>query len=632
MRYTSFRIQNFKGIKDTTIDLETALGVGVFAIVGLNESGKTTILEAIHSFSPDAGTRQLVGSPQDDLAYFKTWVPRHEFSSFSGTITVSATSRLNEDDIDAICDFAESENDLEIDPNSFGESVTVHKWVTFSNGDYLANGLSIDGDYSVKGHNQRKWRTPDEDQRKAVCWAVYNEMPDIAYFPTFIFDFPEKVYLTDRGSSKDRFYRRTFQDILDFDGKGYTIEKDIIRRVRSDQYLTGWSVFWSLWSANDDKDKIDHVIDRAGATATKVVFGKWNKIFHESVDDKRVLITCDVDEGEVKEPDGRLVKTEKHDVFIRFEIRDGTRKFPVKSRSQGFRWFFAFMLFTQFRSARSEARPVLFLLDEPASNLHAGAQQKLVDSFPEIARGENMLMYSTHSHYMVEPKWLEQTYVVTNRADAPSGSIVDDLSLEDESLDIQATKYRRFVDQHSGQTNYFQPILDRLQVVPSRFDLHKPSIVVEGKSDYYVLRYAAEVLKLAELPLIPGLGAGTFDALTSLHVGWNLNFLFLLDGDKQGEIERERYVKDYCLNPERLISLNDLVVGTVKIEHLLDAQAKAVVSNAMKLSGDPSKKQIAQFFQEALAAGHHHKLGKAFERNAASILKQLKSRLASASC
>ena len=52
MRYKSFRIRNFKGIKDTTINLDTATGAGVFALVGLNESGKTTVLEAIHSFYP----------------------------------------------------------------------------------------------------------------------------------------------------------------------------------------------------------------------------------------------------------------------------------------------------------------------------------------------------------------------------------------------------------------------------------------------------------------------------------------------------------------------------------------------------------------------------------------------------
>ncbi len=94
MRYKSFRIRNFKGIRDATIELDSALGVGVFALVGLNESGKTTILEAIHSFSPDVATRELVGSPGDAKALFETWVPRHEYSSFTGRIEVTATSDI----------------------------------------------------------------------------------------------------------------------------------------------------------------------------------------------------------------------------------------------------------------------------------------------------------------------------------------------------------------------------------------------------------------------------------------------------------------------------------------------------------------------------------------------------------
>jgi hypothetical protein len=30
---------------------------------------------------------------------------------------------------------------------------------------------------------------------------------------------------------------------------------------------------------------------------------------------------------------------------------------------------------------------------------------------------------------MIEPKWLEQTFIVTNRADAPLSSVLDDISL-----------------------------------------------------------------------------------------------------------------------------------------------------------------------------------------------------------
>ncbi|MGE7156234.1 AAA family ATPase [Methylorubrum rhodesianum] len=89
MRYKSFRIRNFKGIKDTTVDLDAGQAA-VFPFVGLNESGKTTILEAIHSFSPDIATSELVGGEERSGVPFKDRVPRHLISSFTGYVSVTA--------------------------------------------------------------------------------------------------------------------------------------------------------------------------------------------------------------------------------------------------------------------------------------------------------------------------------------------------------------------------------------------------------------------------------------------------------------------------------------------------------------------------------------------------------------
>ena len=66
MKYTKFVIKNFKGIRDTTINLQEIAGASVFALVGLNESGKTTLLEAIYSFSPDSATSELLGGRRRD--------------------------------------------------------------------------------------------------------------------------------------------------------------------------------------------------------------------------------------------------------------------------------------------------------------------------------------------------------------------------------------------------------------------------------------------------------------------------------------------------------------------------------------------------------------------------------------
>ncbi|WP_412559378.1 AAA family ATPase [Thalassospira sp. MIT1370] len=629
MRYVSFRIKNFKGIKDTTVQLETVAGASVFAFVGLNESGKTTILEAIHSFAPDEATSELLGGDEGLGVPIKERVPRHLFSEFTGDVSVTATLELTEDDKQKIKTQLKRDHEIELNPTTFPNKISLERHQRFKDGDFQHNFFTIRTEIEYKKKRQKTWKQMNVPIKTIVRDVIFQYAPKIAYFPTFVFNFPKTIYLTDRGGVVDKFYRRAFQDILDYDGRGQTIEKDIIRRVRNEKLQTSWSSFLPLWSTYDEKDKIQHVVDRAGAAVTRLVFGKWNKIFGEETGGKEVIITYSADEGEII-VNGVKTKTEQHDIFVKFQIKDGTRRYFVNDRSLGFRWFFSFMLFTQFRVARasSGSQPLLFLFDEPASNLHAAAQQKLIDSFPEIARNGHVLAYSTHSHYMIEPKWLEQTFIVSNRTDDPSESILDEISLDDESLDVTATSYRSFVNSHSNQTSYFQPILDRLEVAPSRFDLRTKSIVVEGKSDYFILRYAAEMLKVIDLPLIPGIGAGTFGALAALNVGWNLGCIFLLDGDPQGKKEKRRYTNDYGIRGTDLITLDEIVESAKVIEDIIDEQAAKTIMTSLNLTETPTKPQILRFFQEKLASEDIIDLGTKFRKSSKSVLDSLSKRLA----
>lgn len=628
MRYKTFRIQNFKGIKDTSVELLGVAGANVFAFVGLNESGKTTVLEAIHSFAPDNATSELLGGEEGVGVPFKERVPRHLISEFSGDVSVMATLVVTGEDKKQIAEAVLAKNDLIINLDEFPDEIVLERHQRFTDGDLEKSYFTLRSAFEVKSGKQRKWRAHTVLEKAMIRDQIFKLCPRIAYFPTFVFDFPSSIFLTDRGGVVDRFYRQVFQDILDYDGRGHTIEKDIVRRVRREDLVVPWLSFLNDWSRNDDRDKIQHVMDRASAAVSKLVFGRWNKIFREDTRGKEVAITYEIVEGERIE-NGNPIKTNEHDIRVKFQIRDGTRRFDVNDRSLGFRWFFSFMLFTQFRVARSEAGqpPLLFLFDEPASNLHAAAQQKLIESFPEIAKASHVLAYSTHSHYMIEPKWLEQTFIVTNRADAPSKSVLDEVSLDDESLDVQISSYRSFVDQHPNQTSYFQPILDRLDVVPSKFDVDRPSVVVEGKSDYYVLRYAQVLLDGPEFCMIPGLGAGTFGALAALHVGWNLNFVFLLDGDKAGKTELQRYADDFGIAPDRLASLSELSEGTIVIEDLLDEEAKAAIKSELNLASAPSKPQIRRFFQERLASNRVVSLGPVFQERVQAVLTKLAAAL-----
>ncbi|MCK1453395.1 AAA family ATPase [Bradyrhizobium sp. 35] len=626
MRYKSFRIQNFKGIKDATINLDGVGGAAVFALVGLNESGKTTVLEAIHSFSPESATGELLGGAKGIGIPYKDRVPRHLISTFTGDVSVTATVALNDSDKEQIAAAVKETAKLEVDdlPNE----LVFQRQQRFANGDFQNNYFSMRTNVSVRGNKRHKWRLPTHEETVALRDAIYELTPDIAYFPTFVFNFPKRVFLTDRGNSVDTFYSTVFQDILDYDGRGHTIERDIVGRIRSKELVVSWLQFFTAWAQHDGRDKIQHVMDRASVAVTRLVFGRWNTIFGEDTRGKEIVISYDIVEGEKTDDRGVSTKTQEHDIYIKFQIRDGTRRFDINDRSLGFRWFFAFMLFTQFRVSRAGPdRKLLFLFDEPASNLHAAAQQKLIDCFPGIARDDHMLIYSTHSHYMIEPKWLEQTFIITNRADAPGNSILDEISLDDESLDVKVASYRSFVNEHPNQTSYFQPILDRLEVAPSRFDINRSSVILEGKSDYYILRYAAKLQGMPDLPFIPALGAGTFDALASLHVGWNLDFLFLLDGDKQGLEEKKRYSQLYGISANRLATISELSGNIKVIEDLLDEEALKFIQSELSLPSSPNKSQIRRFFQERLASDKTTKISAGFSSSSKGLLHALRSRL-----
>ena len=136
MKYKRFRIKNFKGIKDTTIELQGFASASVFAFVGLNESGKTTILEAIHSFSPEGAVSELAGDAKWVGVPIKDRVPRHQLSNFSGDVSVAATVSLDANDKKAIIAHTIREMALHIDPDRFPDEIIFERQQRFTDGDF----------------------------------------------------------------------------------------------------------------------------------------------------------------------------------------------------------------------------------------------------------------------------------------------------------------------------------------------------------------------------------------------------------------------------------------------------------------------------------------------------------------
>jgi hypothetical protein len=103
-------------------------------------------------------------------------------------------------------------------------------------------------------------------------------------------------------------------------------------------------------------------------------------------------------------------------------------------------------------------------------------------------------------------------------------------------------------------------VLDVLDYAPFELELVPSVAMLEGKTDYYVVRYFHDIVRATKqserVNVLPGTGAGSLDTVIQLYLAWGRNFVVLLDSDATGNRERQRYAARFGpLVENRLISL-----------------------------------------------------------------------------
>ncbi len=175
------------------------------------------------------------------------------------------------------------------------------------------------------------------------------------------------------------------------------------------------------------------------------------------------------------------------------------------------------------------------------------------------------LVYSTHSHHLINPKWLAGTYIVRNKAINYGNPEEADTT----ETDISAIPYKNFVAKYPNEEDHFKPILDALQYTPSKLEIVPSTIFTEGKNDYYIFKYISDVLfeKKYDLHFYPGTGVDKYDDPFRLYLAWNRSFVALFDSDKGGKDARERYIKGIGPDVEnRIFTFEDVDKKWKKLE------------------------------------------------------------------
>lgn len=599
-----FGIRNFKGAEDLTIDMAEKSTSPVLTLIGLNESGKSTILEAISHFATGDKSIASLFDGQYAQASALSLIPLHKKAAFTGKIEISASVLLDEADVSAIEKIGKSQK-YTISPTHMAKPFTVTRTFEFVDS-ALKNSVNYwNFHLRVRKGKQatfKYYKRPESTSTEVDLWQlifryISDHLEQIAYFPTFLVDLPERIYLKEHEdeSGINRHYRFVLQDILDSLGEGLDLEKHVCKRIDEFRAKEANAFWLSNLFGSASRSPIDSLFQKLSNAITKEVLGSWQRVFQRAISAKSITVEWNVDAEKGGLP------------YASFYVSDGESRYAINERSLGFRWFFSFLLFTGFKQAKQ--RKTIFIFDEPAANLHAKAQAELLTSFSRIASNGNKIIYSTHSHHMINPSWLGAAYIVENAA--LDYDKEDSFGLDTKPTKVSATPYRRFVADFPTRSSYFQPVIEKLEYVVPAVVGAGPYIVIEGISDYYALKIAEREKKVKpKFSLIPGSGSGSSGPLISQMLGQGVRFIILLDDDKEGRKARDKYNDDWFLPKSVVLTLEDISpeFKGMALEQVLGKDAKAHMQKELSLTKEPTKKQIGWYLAEALGSAKSESL------------------------
>lgn len=309
MRYTKFIIKNFKGINDLTIDLSKQPQSRIYTFIGLNESGKTTILEAINTIQD--------GYNKNEAHRF---IPKHLKANFTDKVSVEA---IVEVDIDDNVRIENKFKELGYKSYQYINNFSINTTCSFENS--KAKDFISYWDFSpvlrkAKSRKDINLNAETDDWQAMVKYIRENLMPRIVYYENFLFDFPERIYLT--GKQSDDMPNKLYKDIIE----------DIVEEI-----IPGGSIQTSLVDNYLDKDAgsqdvFDAIQSKLQDEIGREVFSSWGKLFYSAEMNTSIALRFGV-EADDKE----------QSFYVEIKIKENSDLYYISERSLGFRWFFSFL-------------------------------------------------------------------------------------------------------------------------------------------------------------------------------------------------------------------------------------------------------------------------------------------------
>ncbi|MFD2904242.1 AAA family ATPase [Sphingobacterium anhuiense] len=217
----------------------------------------------------------------------------------------------------------------------------------------------------------------------------------------------------------------------------------------------------------------------------------------------------------------------------------------LKNRSKGFNWFFSFLVWFKKIQEDQDSNYIL-LLDEPGLNLHASAQADLLKFLEDLSENYQII-YTTHSPFMISSENLDRVRTVLETED---GSIISDSIQEKDP-------------------NTLFPLQAALGYdIAQNLYISKKNLLVEGVSDLIILTAMSSILEAekrtflrSDITIVPTGGLEKVATFISLLRGSNLETVCLLDSytDAKGKAKMDSLIADKIIHGKKVRFFHDFL-------------------------------------------------------------------------
>lgn len=485
------RIENFKSINKIEIPFEKVGNSYTKIFVGINESGKSNILEALSFFEvPEEDVlfdhfcnQKMEDSKSCDIYY------NLDFEDGESDALQNAVNEVVNADFDIEFSITNIEKNVYLSKDSSTFEASYNYEISLSNPNLYIKSSKVSGKDTIS--------IVDEQHKTDGYVLLDNESFDDHLYDIIAEFFEEhEPYVSVWKPSKEYLLYdanlNTFKDNITSNKPLYNIFK-----------LSGY----------EDKKAISEAIGKVSNPRSR---SRLESKLNDSLNDYIGKVWSNSIDLIIE-----ITETGNFSLLIKDKGNENKHdRFSISERSEGAKQFLSLILSLSIETTNHERKNELILIDEPEVHLHPSGIRDLAKELLKIGR-DNYVFLATHSPFMIDKTHKERHYIVKKNKKAiteitkikDTDNIIDDEVLN-EAFGINV--YRDLLNPHS--------------------------ILVEGASDKLILQKAFNLLGRKDIGIANGHGSN-IDTLASKMNYDNISILVITDDDKEGRKYKENILK-----------------------------------------------------------------------------------------